>query len=66
MKLALVERLDVLVTAAQRLQRILDAERPNVPYSVFLLCRLGIDADEAVGKLEHHVRTLGGKALRAK
>jgi hypothetical protein len=66
MKLALVERLDDLVSAAQRLQRILDGERPDLPYPVFLLCRLGIDVDDAVGKLERHAGALGSQTLQAK
>jgi hypothetical protein len=59
MKLAFVERLDNLVTAAQRLQRILDAERPDLPYPVSVLVRVGIDVDAAVSQMQRHVEAIG-------
>jgi hypothetical protein len=62
MKLALVDRLDDLIAAAQRLQRILDAEQPDVPYPVSVLVRVGIDTDEAASTLEHHAGALGSQA----
>jgi hypothetical protein len=34
----------ILIAVSQRLQRILDAERPDLSYPFFLLCRLALDA----------------------
>ena len=51
----------ILIAVSQLLQRILDAGRSDLPYPVFLLCRLGIDVDDAVTKLERHAATLGSR-----
>ncbi len=54
-KAATVARLDDLITSARRLQALLDG-RPDLP--PFALARLAIDADAAVGLLQHHAELL--------
>jgi hypothetical protein len=60
MKPAVHERLSDLIVVAQRLQAILDAEKPDNPLPTLPLCRTAIDVDDAVGKLERHADQLSG------
>ena len=59
MKLAIIDRIDDLVTAAQRLQRILDTGRPDAHLPALLLYQLAFDVGDAVGKLERHAGRIG-------
>jgi hypothetical protein len=66
MKPAIHERLSDLIDAARRLQHALDAERADAPLPTFFLCRLAIDVDETVGRLERQAEAITNQAPQGK
>ena len=66
MKPAIHERLDDLAAVARRLQQALDAEWPDAPLSAILLCRLAIDVEAAVSRLERQAEAISGQARQGR
>jgi hypothetical protein len=62
MKVAISARVDDLVAAARRLQKLIDHEDPAMPLPALPLCKLAVDVDQAVLKLEAHLQKLTGNA----
>jgi hypothetical protein len=57
-KTAINQRLDDLVVVAKNLQAIFDAEDAKQPLPTMPLCRVAVDIDQAVSKLEQHHEAL--------
>jgi hypothetical protein len=66
MQLAIVERLDDLVAAAERLKDLIRAECSANPLPAMALCRAAVDVDQAVSAIEQHVERLSIAAPMAK
>ena len=60
---AIVERLDDLVHAANRIKALI--ADPAAPPPGLLLCRLGVDVDSAAAKLADHAALLDAAHQRA-